>query len=76
MTKSFYKYQITELIEGYKKKFFSPLDVIENIVKRLNKINTDLNAFVYFDEEIVYEQARDSTKRLANSSPRGPLIFK
>ena len=73
MTKSFHKYQITELIEGYKKNFFSPTDVIEDIVKRLKKINTDLNAFVYFDEELVYKQARDSTKRLANSSPRGSL---
>ena len=67
------KNSILELLEGYKKKKFSPLEVVKEIIKNIKKYNEKLNAFVYFDEEDVLHQAGSSTARIDNCTAKGVL---
>ncbi len=67
------KNSILELLEGYKKKKFSPLEVAKEIIKNIKKYNEKLNAFVYFDEEDVLAQAGSSTARIDNNTAKGAL---
>ena len=46
MKQDLWKYSILEILKGYKKKF-SPLEVAKEIIKKINKDNTKLNAFVF-----------------------------
>ena len=73
MTKELYKHSIIELIKGYQEKSFSPLEVAEEIIKKINSQNEKLNAFVYFDEEYVLQQAASSNVKYYNNQARGYL---
>ncbi len=73
MTKELHKHSITELIKGYKEKSFSPLEVAEEIIKKINSQNEKLNAFVHFDEEYVLQQAASSNAKYDNDQSRGYL---
>ena len=46
----FVKYSILEILKGYKEKF-SPLEVANEIARKIGSDNKKLNAYV-FDEEI------------------------
>ena len=73
MTKELHKKSILELNKGYKKRSFSPLEVIKEIIDNINKKNKKLNAFAYFNEEDVLKQATESKKRLETSKIKGNL---
>ncbi len=57
MKQELWKYSILEILEGYKEKRFSPVELAKEIIKKINKENNKLNAYVFFDEEIVLQQA-------------------
>ena len=73
MTKELHKKSILELNKGYKKRTFSPLEVIKEIIDNVNKKNKKINAFAYFNEEDVLKQATESKKRLETSKIKGNL---
>ena len=73
MTKELHKKSILELNKGYKKRIFSPLEVIKEIIDNIHKKNKKINAFAYFNEEDVLKQATESKKRLETSKIKGNL---
>lgn len=50
-------FTIKELLNGYKKKEFSPVEITKQYVERANK-HKDLNAFVTITEDVALEQAK------------------
>ena len=44
MKQELWKYSILEILEGYKEKKFSPLELAKEIIKKINQDNTKLNA--------------------------------
>ena len=56
MKQELWKYSILEILEGYKEKKFSPLELAKEIIKKINQDNTKLNAYVFFDEKIILKQ--------------------
>lgn len=57
-------YSINELLIGYEKKAFSPVEIAKYYLEKANK-HKDLNAFIRITEEIALKQAEISEKRLA-----------
>ena len=73
MKQELWKYSILELSKGYKEKTFSPLEVAKEIIQKIYHENKKLNAFVFFYEEIVLQQALASQQNLEKNSYRGIL---
>ena len=73
MKQELWKYSILDILEGYKEKKFSPLELAKEIIKKINQDNTKLNAYVFFDEKIILEQASISTINYEKKSIRGIL---
>ena len=73
MKQELWKYSILEILKGYKEKKFSPLELAREIIKKINQDNTKLNAYVFFDEEIILEQASASTANYDKNLTRGIL---
>lgn len=53
---------ISELLDGYAQKKFSPVEIISQYLERAKK-NSDLNAFITVTEEYALQQARISEQR-------------
>ncbi len=73
MKQELWKYSILEILKGYREKKFSPLELAREIIKKINQDNTKLNAYVFFDEEIILEQASASTANYDKNLTRGIL---
>jgi aspartyl-tRNA(Asn)/glutamyl-tRNA(Gln) amidotransferase subunit A len=63
----------TKLLKGYKKRRFSPVEVIEAVLDRIGSLNRELNAFCHVDAEGAHAAARDSERRWARGAPKGRL---
>ncbi len=63
----------TALLEGYAAKAFSPSEVMEALIDRLERLEPRLNAFCYLDLEGARERAAASSDRWARGEPRGRL---
>lgn len=63
----------TQLLHGYRLKRFSPLEVAEAILKRIDRLDPKLNAFCLRDDDAVRQAARASSDRWAKGSPEGRL---
>ena len=61
----------TDLLRGYRRRSFSPLEVTEAVLRRLARLDPKLNAFVLIDTEGVLRAARASTERWAKRKPEG-----
>jgi aspartyl-tRNA(Asn)/glutamyl-tRNA(Gln) amidotransferase subunit A len=61
-----------QLLEGYRTKAFSPVEVAAAVLKRIEELNPKLNAFNYISSEIL-EHARQSESRWLSGMPRGLL---
>ncbi|MFD9439525.1 amidase [Streptomyces sp. NPDC060006] len=59
------------LVEGYRKGEFSPVDAVRAALRRAEKIQPAVNAFVRLDEEAALAQARDSAERWRRGEPAG-----
>src|SRR5690625_3024375 len=55
-------YSIKELIEGYKEKKFSPVEIAKKYAERANE-NKDLNAYISITNDIMQKQAEISEKK-------------
>jgi len=64
---------IQEILEGLRTKRFSPTEVLEAHLQRIQSCQPQLNAFVHLDESGAREQARAAESALAQSVPLGSL---
>ena len=62
-----------ELLDGYKQKAFSPVDVARACLTRIERRGAALNAFVHVDHEGAIAAARASEERYRRGTPDGPL---
>jgi aspartyl-tRNA(Asn)/glutamyl-tRNA(Gln) amidotransferase subunit A len=62
----------TELVEAYRKKELSPVDVAKAVAQRIQALNPVLNAFNLLNDKLD-EEAKASEGRWARGEPRGLL---
>jgi aspartyl-tRNA(Asn)/glutamyl-tRNA(Gln) amidotransferase subunit A len=62
-----------DLIEGYARGAFSPVEVLRAVLERVDKVQPELNAFCLIDTECGLAMARASEGRWRSGSPRGRL---
>jgi len=50
-----------ELLHGYRSRTISPVDVIKDVLKRIEQVNNRVNAYCFVeDHDILIEQAKKS----------------
>ncbi|MGW0879483.1 amidase [Streptomyces sp. NPDC002671] len=62
-----------QLLDGYRKGEFSPVEVTEQTLERARRIQPEVNAFVRLTEEDALARARESTERWRRGEPVGLL---
>ncbi len=66
-------YSAAELLRGYKSGVFSPVDVVQAVLNRIDAVDGKLNAFCVVDREAALDAARASEARWRKSAPQGRL---
>ena len=61
----------TELVEGYRKRTLSPVEVTKAVLDRIEKFNPVLNAFNLVASDEAMRQARESEQRWTAGQPQG-----
>lgn len=61
----------TDLVNGYRRKKFSPVDVVDAVLARIESVDPKLNAFVVVDHERARAAAQASEERWRSDEPRG-----
>ncbi|MGY4318683.1 amidase [Bradyrhizobium sp. JR3.5] len=69
----FWHLDAAQLIQGYARRAFTPVDVIEDCLDRARNFDSSLNAFLHFSEADALEAAEASGRRWAEARPLGPL---
>ncbi|QIL89741.1 amidase [Microbulbifer harenosus] len=62
-----------ELLQGYREKSFSPVEVVKAMLAQIRRCNPVVNAFNLIDEETTLRFARESEQRYQSANPRGRL---
>lgn len=62
-----------DLLAGYRKRAFSPVEVVKDLLYGIDHLNSDLNAFYFLDHEGALEAAKQSEQRWLNGEPAGLL---
>lgn len=63
----------TGLAEAYRARQLSPVEVTEGVLRRIERINPAINAFVTVTADVAMEAARASERRFATGEIAGPL---
>jgi len=61
----------TELLDGYASKVFSPVEVLDAVEERIDRLDPDLNAFYVRERALAGTLARASERRWARGEPTG-----
>jgi aspartyl-tRNA(Asn)/glutamyl-tRNA(Gln) amidotransferase subunit A len=69
----FWHLDAAQLIEGYARRAFTPVDVIEDCLDRARNCDPSLNAFLHFGEADALQAAEASGRRWAAARPLGAL---
>jgi Asp-tRNA(Asn)/Glu-tRNA(Gln) amidotransferase A subunit family amidase len=72
MTSVYYK-SAQELVQLIRSRKLSPVDLMEETIKRIEAINQSLNAFVSIRAEQAIDEAKSMTERIASGDDPGPL---
>lgn len=64
---------IKELIQGYKEKKYSPVEVTKDYVKKIKASQPSLNAFITITEDVALGQAEIAEKQIMNGEDLGIL---
>jgi aspartyl-tRNA(Asn)/glutamyl-tRNA(Gln) amidotransferase subunit A len=62
-----------ELVEGYQSSAFTPLDVMQAVLCRLDAVNPKINAIIALDREGALQSAQESTIRWQQRRPLSAL---
>jgi aspartyl-tRNA(Asn)/glutamyl-tRNA(Gln) amidotransferase subunit A len=62
-----------DLVESYRTKRLSPVEVTQAVLERIAKFNPLYNAFVLVDEEAALKSARESEARWQRAAPLGSV---
>jgi len=63
----------TDLVAGYRRKSFSPLEVTRAVLARIDRLNPVLNAFLLVARKEALAAARASEQRWRKGGPKGAL---
>jgi aspartyl-tRNA(Asn)/glutamyl-tRNA(Gln) amidotransferase subunit A len=63
----------TELVDAYRDRSLSPVEVTRTVLARIDALNPTLNAFVLVDHESAMRDARASEARWMQGTPAGPV---
>src|SRR5579862_2740468 len=63
MEKELWQLSGSDLGNGYSTGTFTPVDVFESVLSRIQKVNPSINAFVTIDEPGARRSAEESAKR-------------
>ncbi|MFB9264400.1 amidase [Bradyrhizobium erythrophlei] len=69
----FWHLDAAQLIEGYARRTFTPVDVTEDCLDRARNCDPSLNAFLHFSEADALRAAEASGRRWAEARPLGAL---
>ena len=72
MSNDLYKFTATELVEAFRTKSLSPVEVAQAVVARIEKLNPVFNAFNLVSDRIV-DDAKASEARWMSGQPKGLL---
>lgn len=61
------------LLDGYRRRLFSPVDALQAVTERVARVNPDLNAFAVLDGKGALRAAGDSAQRWRAGRPLGLL---
>jgi aspartyl-tRNA(Asn)/glutamyl-tRNA(Gln) amidotransferase subunit A len=73
MTAELWQHCATELAHGYRTGAFSPVEVLEAVLRRVHQVNPLINAIVTLDQPGACAAARASEKRWRSGTALGPL---
>ena len=62
-----------QLLQGYRDKSFSPVEVTESLLSQIARCNPAVNAYCLVDEETTLSFARESEQRYQKGETRGQL---
>lgn len=71
MQDEFVYMSVTDLVRGYQKKAFSPVEVTRVVLDRIALLNPSLNCFCHLDERTTLDMARASESRWMKNEPKG-----
>ena len=63
----------TAMAEQIRQKKFSPVDLVDAHLAKIERLNPKLNAYVHVDADRAQRAARDAEAALASGKPLGPL---
>jgi aspartyl-tRNA(Asn)/glutamyl-tRNA(Gln) amidotransferase subunit A len=66
----FSAYKLGRLI---REKKISPVEVITDVLKRINELDSKINSFIYLSENDVLKQAKEAEKEIMSGKWRGPF---
>jgi aspartyl-tRNA(Asn)/glutamyl-tRNA(Gln) amidotransferase subunit A len=69
----FWRRSAADLVSGYAAGDFSPVEVLQSVLQRLDEVNPRLNAVVTLDREGARTAAAASERRWLERAPIGPL---
>ncbi|MBV9784162.1 MAG: amidase [Acidisphaera sp.] len=73
MTADFATLTALELLAGYRRREFSPVEVVSGMLARAERLNPQLCAFYLIDHDEALAAARESEARWTKDKPCGPL---
>lgn len=63
----------TELLQAYRRRTLSPVDVVTASIQRIDEVNPQINAIYHVDADRAVAAAQASEQRWAIGAPLGPL---
>ena len=66
-------YSVEELINKISNSQITSVEICEAYIERVNKFEKDINAWAFFDKELLLEKAKESDAYKKSGKPTGPL---
>lgn len=73
MNKNLWQLSAMELIDGYRRKEFSPVEVIQDVFARIEKFNPSLSAFLALNYDDAIASAKNAEQAWSSSNENGLL---
>ena len=66
-------FSVQELIDKISNSQITSVEICEGYIERINKFEKDINAWAFFDKELLLEKAKESDEYKKSGKPIGPL---